>query len=105
MYKKPRRYSRRARLRRELQRLTAQDRFQRHCENGAVESGVRMRLQEQQPNATVPEIEAKVEKIMAAGGMKTPSEPRCAVGVPADVQAARRAERKQAVKARRHRRR
>lgn len=105
MTKKLRRYSRRDRLRRDIRMATARDHFQRVGERGSVERGVRARLQEQYPNATVAEIEDAVRRIMTAGAARTTSGPPPALGVPADVQAARRAERRKMVDARRHLRR
>jgi len=105
MTKKLRRYSRRERLRRDIRMATARDHFERVGERGSIERGVRARLQEQHPNATVAEIEDAVRRIMTAGAARTTSEPLPALGVPADVQAARRAERRKMVDARRHLRR
>lgn len=105
MYKKPRRMGFRARLRRDLRQAMASERAEQRSSAKDIERGVRARLQEQVPGLTPDEIEAAVARITADRSPSKVAAPPKPAGIPADVQAARRAARKGQLKAMRSRRR
>jgi hypothetical protein len=71
----------------------------------AIVRAMRARLTEEQPQASVKEIEAQIARRVAAGAKPTTAIIKSAPGIPKDVLAARHAERKKTVARGKHLRR
>jgi hypothetical protein len=102
-YRKPRAFTLQDAKREVLRQYAARDRAEQHTssiENEVTDVArtIRTRLVAKYPSASDVEIDAKLERIMSAGRVQTTEqvpEPR---GVPKNVQAARRAERRKQVR-------
>lgn len=104
-YQKPRRRTRASRTRNLLDQMDAAN----HREWTAVtmassEKEARARIQERYPDETVEQIEQRVAFVMKGGSKPTTAKVLEPGRIPADVFAARKAERKRQVKANHHRR-
>ncbi|MGK7870666.1 hypothetical protein [Falsiroseomonas sp. E2-1-a20] len=94
------------RIQRKLHRMEHDDtREAANSTPDAIVRAMRARLTEEQPQASVPEIEAQVALRIVEGAKPTMAVVKSAPGIPKDVLAARRAERKQIVARGKHLRR
>ena len=102
-YKHPRRRSHRSRTRRLLDQMdTANHREWTAVTMQSSEKDARARIQARYPNESLEEIERRVAFVMKGGAKPTQAKVLQAGRIPPEVLAARKAERKRHVKARRH---
>lgn len=102
-YKHPRRRSHRSRTRRLLDQMdTANHREWTAVTMQSSEKDARARIQARYPNESLEEIERRVAFVMKGGAKPTQAKVLQPGRIPPEVLAARKAERKRHVKARRH---
>jgi hypothetical protein len=105
-YHKPRTFTRADATRKTLRDYAASDRVEKRIDTTETEMAkvarhLRARLVAESPTSPDTEIDAKVARIMSAGQRQTTEQPLAPRGIPKDVLAARRAERRKEVRKRR----
>ena len=102
-YKKPRRESHAPRIRKRVALMDFDNRRERTAvTKKSCEKGARARMQQQHPNETNEEIQARVDVITRDGSKPTKAKVLEPGKIPPDVVAERRAPRKRQVKSGRH---